>query len=58
MNSVSDTVLSSADDKVEAARQEQKTEVSAEVVELGKVSDTRGGWLGAKIDTGLGVEWN
>jgi len=56
MNSVSDTALNSADDKVETARQEQKTEVNAEVVELGKVSDTRGGWFGSKVDTGLGVQ--
>lgn len=54
MSSVSETVLNSADDKVEAARQEPKTEVNAEVVELGKVSDTRGGWLGTKMDTGAG----
>ena len=58
MNSNADTVLNSADDKVEADRQGEQTEVSAEVVELGKVSDTRGGWLGYKVDTGLGVEWN
>lgn len=58
MNSVSDTVLNSADDKVEATRQEQKTEVNAEVVELGKVSDTRGGWLGNKMDSGAGfMNW-
>lgn len=54
MNSVPDTVLNSADDKVEATRQEQKAEVHAEVVELGKVSDTRGGWLGTKTDIGAG----
>lgn len=54
MNSVSDTVLNGADDKIETARQEQKTELKAEVVELGKVSDTRGGWLGTKSDIGLG----
>lgn len=56
MNSVSDTALNSADDKVETTRQEQKTEVNAEVVELGKVSDTRGGWIGNKVDTGMGVQ--
>lgn len=56
MNSVSDTVLNVADQKIETTPQEQKTEVNAEVVELGKVSDTRGGWLGNKVDTGLGVQ--
>lgn len=55
MNSVSDTALNGADDKVETARQEQQTEVNAEIVELGKVSDTRGGWFGSKMDSGLGV---
>jgi hypothetical protein len=58
MNSVSDTALNGADDKVETVRQEQQTEVNAEVVELGKVSDTRGGWLGAKMDSGAGfMNW-
>lgn len=56
MSSVSDTVLNVADQKIETTPQEQKTEVNAEVVELGKVSDTRGGWLGNKVDTGLGVQ--
>ena len=54
MNSASETVLNKADDKVETARQEPKTEVNAEVVELGKVSDTRGGFFGAKTDVGAG----
>jgi hypothetical protein len=54
MNTVSDTVLNSSDEKVETARQEPKTELNAKLVELGKVSDTSGGWVGAKMDTGAG----
>lgn len=54
MNVISDTVLSTSDDKVETTHQEQKTELDAELVELGKVSDTRGGWLGSKYDAGVG----
>lgn len=54
MNAVSETVLSTSDDKVEIAHLERKTEPNAELVELGKVSDTRGGWLGSKYDAGAG----
>ena len=54
MNSVSDTVLNTSEEKVEAARQEPKAELNAELVELGKVSDTSGGWVGAKVDNGYG----
>lgn len=54
MNSVSDTVSNASAEKAEAARQEQKTEQQAELLELGKVSDTRGGWIGVKPDIGLG----
>ena len=54
MNAVSDTLLNRAEDKVETSRQEQKTESDAALVELGKVSDTRGGWVGSKFDSGAG----
>ncbi|MGH8317284.1 MAG: hypothetical protein ACREUL_04800 [Steroidobacteraceae bacterium] len=54
MNAVSDTLLNRAEDKVETSRQEQKTEPDAALVELGKVSDTRGGWVGPKFDSGAG----
>lgn len=56
MSSVPETVLNSADDEVKAASQEQKAEANAEVIELGKVSDTRGGWFGTKLDTGAGFQ--
>jgi hypothetical protein len=54
MNSVSDTVLNTSDEKVETARQEPKAELNAKLVELGRVSDTSGGWFGAKVDNGYG----
>lgn len=53
MNSAPDTLLNKADEKVETTP-EQKTELQAEVVELGKVSDTRGGFFGVKFDSGAG----
>jgi hypothetical protein len=53
MNSVSDTVQN-RDDKVEITHPEQNTELNTELVELGKVSDTSGGWFGTKLDTGAG----
>jgi hypothetical protein len=56
MNSVSETVQNVSGDKIEAAPQEQKPELNAELVELGKVSDTRGGWLGWKEDMGVGFQ--
>ncbi|MGH8298902.1 MAG: hypothetical protein ACRES6_06410 [Steroidobacteraceae bacterium] len=46
--------MNRAEDKVETSRQEQKTEPDAALVELGKVSDTRGGWVGPKFDSGAG----
>jgi hypothetical protein len=54
MNSVSDSVLNRADENPGTARQEQKTELNAQLLELGKVSDTRGSWIGVKSDVGIG----
>jgi len=54
MSSVSDTVVDSADDQAQTAGQEPNSEPEDELVELGKVSDTRGGWLGSKADSGMG----
>lgn len=54
MNAVSDTLLNRAEDKVDTSRQEQKTEPDNALIELGKVSDTSGGWFGAKLDSGTG----
>ena len=50
----SDNLLVTAEEKLEATRQE-KTEQDAALVELGKVSDTKGGFFGAKLDSGAGL---
>lgn len=52
----SETLLARAEENVEAARQE-KAAGDTTLVELGKVSDTKGGWLGAKIDAGAGLTY-
>jgi hypothetical protein len=54
MNIGSDDLLVRAEEKIEATRQE-KTEQEAALVELGKVSDTRGGFFGSKMDSGAGL---
>jgi hypothetical protein len=54
MNAALETVSSKSGDKEETPIREVRTEPDAELVELGKVSDTRGGWLGSKYDAGLG----
>jgi len=53
MNAASDTLLNNTEEKADTVRQEQKAE-EASLVELGRVSDTQGGWIGSKIDTGAG----
>jgi hypothetical protein len=53
MNIGSDDLSVRAEEKIEATRQE-KTEQEAALVELGKVSDTKGGWVGSKMDSGPG----
>ena len=54
MNSASDTLLNKPEDQVESAREETRTELSTTLVDLGRVSDTKGGWLGNKADSGAG----
>lgn len=54
MNAASDTLLNNTEEKTDAARQEQKAELDASLVELGKVSDTKGGFFGPKFDIGSG----
>lgn len=56
MNNISDTLSNKESDKVETVRQEPKPTSDAVLVELGKVSDTQGGWVGPKTDTGMGFE--
>lgn len=54
MNIGSDHLLVKAEDKVETAG-EEKIELDTALVELGKVSDTKGGWVGVKADSGAGL---
>ena len=54
MNAASDTLLTNTEEKEDTVGQEQKAELDASLVELGKVSDTRGGFLGSKFDVGSG----
>lgn len=54
MKTGSDNALIRAEENVEAARQE-KADVDTALVELGKVSDTQGGFFGAKQDSGAGL---
>ena len=55
MNTLSDTRSSKEQDQVESVRQDAEPVADAALVELGKVSDTKGGWVGAKPDSGFGV---
>ena len=56
MNTLSDTLSNKERDKVETVRQEPKPTSDAALVELGKVSDTKGGWVGSKVDGGAGFQ--
>jgi hypothetical protein len=57
MNSLSDTRSDKEQDQVEAVRQEPEIVSDTALVELGKVSDTRGGWIGTKLDVGNGLQY-
>ena len=54
MNAASDTLSSKTEDQVESAREETRAEPGAALVDLGRVSDTKGGWFGLKADAGAG----
>jgi hypothetical protein len=54
MNSSLDTRSNRGEDQMETVRQEPNSASDDAFVELGKVSDTRGGWIGPKVDTGMG----
>ena len=54
MNTFSDPRSSREQHRIETARQERNTVSEAALVELGKVSNTQGGWLGIKTDVGMG----
>ena len=51
----SDTRSSKEQDQVESGRQDGEPVSDAALIELGKVSDTQGGFVGHKPDTGFGV---
>lgn len=53
MNTASDTLPNSAEEKVETTQEPQPAQ-KPELIELGKVSDTKGGWVGVKPDSGAG----
>ena len=54
MNAASDTLLNNTEEKADTVRREQKAELDASLVELGKVSDTKGAFFGIKTDVGTG----
>lgn len=54
MNTLSETRSSGEQGQIEAGRQDAEPAQDAALLELGKVSDTQGGWIGSKPDTGNG----
>ena len=56
MNSASDTLLNNTENQAESAREETLAEPSATLVDLGRVSETKGGWVGTKADSGAGLQ--
>lgn len=54
MNTSADNLSNREQDQNEIVRQEPKPASAAALVDLGKVSDTRGGWIGPKFDNGAG----
>ena len=56
MNSPSETGSNTEQTQVESVRQDAEPASDAALIELGKVSDTEGGFIGAKPDTGFGVQ--
>jgi len=55
MNNPSDTRSSKDQDQVESGRRDGEPVTEAALIELGKVSDTQGGFIGIKPDVGFGV---
>jgi hypothetical protein len=54
MNTLADNLPNTEQAQTEVVRQEPKPESDAALVDLGNVSDTRGGWFGPKLDVGSG----
>ena len=57
MNTLADTRSSKEQDQVESGRQDAEPVADAALIELGKVSDTQGGWAGTKADVGAGFSY-
>lgn len=57
MNTLSDTLLNRTTENVTTARQAQDQELDVALVEMGKVSDTKGTWFGLKLDSGAGLTY-
>ena len=57
MNALSETLLNRATENVTTVGQEQDHDSDIVLVEMGKVSDTKGGWLGYKQDVGAGLTY-
>lgn len=56
MNTVADNMPSQEQHQDETVRQDPKAAADPALVELGKVSDTQGGWIGSKFDSGAGFQ--
>jgi hypothetical protein len=56
MNTLADTRSGKEQEQVEAGRQDAEPVQDAALLELGRVSDTQGGWLGTKYDSGAGFQ--
>ena len=57
MNTVSDSRSSKEQDQVESGPQDAEPASDAMLVELGKVSDTKGGYAGHKPDSAFGFQY-
>lgn len=55
MSTFADTRSNREQDQTEAIHQEPNPAPADALMELGKVSDTKGGWIGPKVDTGMGL---
>lgn len=54
MNTFADYLSNREQDQSEPVRQPPKQALDTTLFELGKVSETRGGWFGPKLDVGAG----
>lgn len=54
MNTFPDTRWNRDEDQIDPIHREPDPALAPAVIDLGRVSDTRGGWLGVKLDVGAG----